>query len=70
VFILAHYFATKSFAAVHEAFSNAFPDEEVLNMITVTGNKISGHGKCPCVFKKVVDITINLFFKFLLTNKN
>jgi hypothetical protein len=29
VFILAHYFAYKSFAAVREAFNNAYPDKEV-----------------------------------------
>jgi hypothetical protein len=29
VFILEHYFASKSFAAVREAFSNAYPDNEV-----------------------------------------
>jgi hypothetical protein len=27
VFILEHYFASKSFAAVHETFSNAYPDK-------------------------------------------
>jgi hypothetical protein len=27
VFILEHYFASKSFAAVREAFSNAYPDK-------------------------------------------
>jgi hypothetical protein len=31
VFILEHYFASKSFAAVREAFSNAYPDKEVPN---------------------------------------
>jgi hypothetical protein len=31
VFILEHYFASKSFAAVHEAFSNAYSDREVPN---------------------------------------
>jgi hypothetical protein len=31
VFILEHYFASKSFAAVREAFSNAHPDKEVPN---------------------------------------
>jgi hypothetical protein len=31
VFILEHYFASKSFAAFREAFSNAYPDKEVLN---------------------------------------
>jgi hypothetical protein len=28
-----HYFASKSFPAVHEAFSNVYPDKEVPNKI-------------------------------------
>jgi hypothetical protein len=35
VFILEHYFASKSCAAVREAFSNAYPDEEVQNKIKI-----------------------------------
>jgi hypothetical protein len=35
VFILEHYFASKSFAAVREAFSNAYPDKEVPNKTPV-----------------------------------
>jgi hypothetical protein len=35
VFILEHYFASKSFAAVRETFSNAYPDREVPNKTTV-----------------------------------
>jgi hypothetical protein len=31
VFIVEHYFASKSFAAVLEAFSNVYPDKEVPN---------------------------------------
>jgi hypothetical protein len=31
MFILEHYFASKSFAAFYEAFSNAYPDMEVPN---------------------------------------
>jgi hypothetical protein len=31
VFILKHYFSTKSYAAVREVFSNAYPDKEVPN---------------------------------------
>jgi hypothetical protein len=33
--VLEHYFALKSFAAVREAFSNAYPDKEVPNKTTV-----------------------------------
>jgi hypothetical protein len=35
VFVLEHYFASKSFAAVREAFSNAYPDKEVPNKTTL-----------------------------------
>jgi hypothetical protein len=31
VFILKHHFASKLFAAVREAFSNAYPDKHVPN---------------------------------------
>jgi hypothetical protein len=34
VFILKHHFALKSSAAVHEAFSNMYPDKEVQNKTT------------------------------------
>jgi hypothetical protein len=35
VFILEHYFASKSFAAVREAFSNACPDKKIRNKTTI-----------------------------------
>jgi hypothetical protein len=35
VFILEHYFSSTSFAAVREAFSNAYPDKEVPNKTTI-----------------------------------
>jgi hypothetical protein len=35
VFILGHYFASKSFVAVREAFSNAYPGKEVPNKTTI-----------------------------------
>jgi hypothetical protein len=35
VFILEHYFASKSFAAVREAFSNEYPDKGVPNKTTI-----------------------------------
>jgi hypothetical protein len=35
VFIPEHYFASKSFAAVREAFINAYPDKEVPNKTTI-----------------------------------
>jgi hypothetical protein len=47
VFILEHYFVSKSFAAVREAFSSAYPVKEVPHKTTEkpTGNKISEHWK-------------------------
>jgi hypothetical protein len=35
VFILEYYVASRSFAAVREEFSNAYPDKEVPNKTTV-----------------------------------
>jgi hypothetical protein len=35
VFIPEHYFASKSFAAVREAFSSAYPDKKVPNKTTI-----------------------------------
>jgi hypothetical protein len=35
VFILEHYFASKSVSVVREAFSNAYPDKEVPNKTTI-----------------------------------
>jgi hypothetical protein len=35
LFIPEHYSASKSFAAVREAFSNAYPDKKVLNKETI-----------------------------------
>jgi hypothetical protein len=35
VFVLEHNFASKSFAAVCETFSNAYPDKEVPNKTTI-----------------------------------
>jgi hypothetical protein len=41
VFILQHYFALKSFDAVCETISNAYPDKEVPSKITVLGSKLN-----------------------------
>jgi hypothetical protein len=54
VFILEHYFASKQFAAVDEAFSNAYPDKEVPNKTTPNGNKFSGHRKCLSMTSSLV----------------
>jgi hypothetical protein len=52
VIVLEHYLALKSFAAVREAFSNAYSDTKVWNKTThrlvtsvATGN-MSGVGRC------------------------
>jgi hypothetical protein len=44
VFILEHYFSSKSLAGVREECSNVYPNKEV-----PIGNKISGHSKCLSV---------------------
>jgi hypothetical protein len=60
MFILEHCFASKSFAAVRETFSNAYPDKEVPNktilhrLVTTSGtqevfateNMSGGVGEC------------------------
>jgi hypothetical protein len=48
VFILEHYFASKSFTAVREAFSNVFADKEVPSKTRTHRlvTKVSGHRKC------------------------
>jgi hypothetical protein len=43
VFILEHYFASKPSAAVREAFSNAYPDGEVLNTTTELTSSVRLH---------------------------
>jgi hypothetical protein len=63
-FILEHYFASKSFAAVREAFSNAYHDTEEPNKITPTGNKILGHRKCL----RQETSAVKLFCSFFVTN--
>jgi hypothetical protein len=37
VFVLEHHFTSKSFGAVSEAFSNAYPDKAVPNGLQYTG---------------------------------
>jgi hypothetical protein len=50
LFIPKHYFATKPSADVDEAFSKELGSAK---NVTLTGNKISGHRKCLCVFEKL-----------------
>jgi hypothetical protein len=42
VFVVKHYFASKSFAAVCEAFSITYPDKKYWIRQQYTDNKISG----------------------------
>jgi hypothetical protein len=54
VFILKNYFASKSFLAVREAFSNAHPDNEVPNKTTV--HRLVKRFRRVLAFENVVDI--------------
>jgi hypothetical protein len=47
VFILEHYFSSKSFAAVREAFSDAYPDKKLPNKRTV--HRLAKFRKCLSV---------------------
>jgi hypothetical protein len=69
VFILEHYFASKSHAAFPEAFINVYPDKEVPNktihrLVTkfrdAGSARVSSRRWCTCV----------LFCKVFRTNKN
>jgi hypothetical protein len=60
VFILEHYFTSKSFIAAREAFGNACPDKEVLNKKLVTN--LGTQEVFVCVTsahraKKIIEIT-------------
>jgi hypothetical protein len=74
VFILEHYFASKSFAAVREAFSNAYPDKEVPSKTTIHRlvKKFRDTGSV-CVSSRrwwtFSASAVKLFCKFFLTNK-
>jgi hypothetical protein len=64
VFILEHYFVSKAFAAVREAFSNAYPEKEVPNKTTihrlVTEFRDTG---CVCVSSRRLRISaMKLFY--------
>jgi hypothetical protein len=50
------YFALKSFAAVHEAFSNVYPDKEVLNKTTVHWLITKFHDTShACLWQELID---------------
>jgi hypothetical protein len=76
VYILKHYFVSKSFIAVREAFSNAYPDKEVPNKTTIhrltTFRKVARNTlkRVMFVFEKVVDRICCKTVKLFLTNTN
>jgi hypothetical protein len=72
VFTPEHYLASKSFAAVREAFSNACPDKEVLNETTIHRliTKFRDTGSvCVCLRRWWIS-AVKLLCKFFLTNKS
>jgi hypothetical protein len=71
VFILENVFASKSFATVCEAFSNAYPDKEVPNKTRI--HRLVTTFRWMLVFGKwwmFSASAVKVFFKFFLTNKN
>jgi hypothetical protein len=72
VFILEHWFTSKLFSAVLEAFSNVYPDKEVPNKTTIH--------RLVTTFRETGSVCVSsrswwtsaakLFFKFFLTNKH
>jgi hypothetical protein len=71
VFILEHYLASKSFAAVREAFSNVYPDNEVWNKTTTHRlvTKIRDTGSVCVCSRRWYTSAVNLSSSFFLTNK-
>jgi hypothetical protein len=67
VSILVHYCASKSSAAVREAFSSACPDKEEQNEVKMH-QRVTNFGWL-LVFENLVDI-FSICCKFFLTNKN
>jgi hypothetical protein len=72
VFILEHHFASKSFAAVREAFSNAYPDKELPNIPTIYRLviKFQDAGSVCVSSRRWWTPAVKLFCKFFLTNRN
>jgi hypothetical protein len=68
VFVLEHYFASKSCAAVREAFSNAYPDKEVPNKRAVQlVTTFLDTGNVRVSSRRWWTSTVKLFCKFFLT---
>jgi hypothetical protein len=75
VFIPEHYFGTKSFAALRQAFSNAFPDNRMPNKSTGHGlvKKIRDTGSFSDekhVWHRTVLADVKMVCEFLLKKKN
>jgi hypothetical protein len=64
-FILKRYFVSKSSATVHEAFSNAYPDNTI-----PTGNRIFYGCLSLRGWWTLSAYAVNLFCKFFLTDEN
>jgi hypothetical protein len=72
VFILEHFVASESFAAVREAFSNPYPEKEVPIKTTIgtpPGNNISGGFLSSRMWWTFLSSVVKLFCKFFLTKK-
>jgi hypothetical protein len=67
VFIFEYYFTSKSFDAVREAFSNAYPDKDVPNKTTI--HRLVTKFRWTFVFENVVGI-FSICCKAILTNQN
>jgi hypothetical protein len=74
VFILEYYFTSKSFAAVREAFSNAYPDKELPNKTTIQQLVTIRDTGSVCVSLRrwwtFSASAVKLFCKFFLSNRN
>jgi hypothetical protein len=69
VFILEHFFTSKSFSVVHEAFSNVYLDKEVLNKTTIHWlvTKFWDTGSVWVSLRRWWTAVVKLFCKFFLT---
>jgi hypothetical protein len=72
VFILEHYFASKSFAAVREACNNANPDKEVPKKTTAHRlvTKFRDTGSVCVSSRRWWASAVKLFSKFFKTKTN
>jgi hypothetical protein len=61
VFILKHHITQKSFAAVHETFSNTYPDKEVPNTTTIHRLVTKFWDTGPLFFEETMQNGIRIF---------